>query len=210
MSQFTVYLKADQSVCLTKRKVCMEDIVTLYCSNPEIMANVKKIKLFTFPNEQNGRESISIMRLIQEINKLYPDVSVSNLGEEDILVYYKKPKTNNKWLTALKVAFICLVVFFGAGISIMGYNNDVDLNEVFSKIYYLTTGVESKGPNIMHLCYAVGLFVGMVIFFNHVSKKRLSEEPTPVEVQMRVYEGNVNRAILTGTSRREEELDVDS
>ena len=52
--------------------------------------------------------------------------------------------------------------------------------------------------------------LGMIVFFNHASQKRLSDEPTPVEVQMRVYEDNVNQAIIVGSSRKEEEMDADS
>ena len=135
---------------------------------------------------------------------------MTNLGEKDVLIYYKKAGQNRKWFTYMKVAFVCLTVFFGAGVSIMGYNNDVDLTSVFSKIYLLTMGIPKEDPSIIHLCYAVGLFIGMIVFFNHASKKRLSDEPTPVEVQMRVYEKNVNTALITGSSRREEEVDVDS
>lgn len=210
MSHLTVYLKAEQSVCINHRKALIQDVATVYCSDPEVMSNVKKIRLVTFPNEKNGREAISMMRIISEIKKLYKDVQVCSIGEEDILVYYKKPGEDKKWLVTLKVVFICLTVFFGAGISIMGYNNDVDLVQVFAKIYYLTTGIQSEEPGTIHLFYAIGLFIGMIVFFNHASKKRLSDEPTPVEVQMRVYESSVNSAIITGSSRKEEELDVDS
>lgn len=210
MSQNIIYLKADQSVSLNKRKVCIEDIVTVYCSDPGIMTDVKKIKLFSFPNEKNVRETISILKIVQEINKRYPENQICNLGKEDIVVYYKKTQGSKKWVTTLKVVFICFTLFFGAGISVMGYNNDVDLNKVFSKIYFLTTGIKTKEPNIMHLCYALGLFLGMIVFFNHASQKRLSDEPTPVEVQMRVYEDNVNQAVIVGSSRKEEEMDADS
>lgn len=210
MSHFMIYIKPEQSVCINHRKARLSDVATVYCSNPEVMSEIKKIVLFTFPNEKNSREAVSIMKIIEEIKKLYKDAEVSNLGNEDILIYYKQPGNHKKWLTSLKVALICLTIFFGAGISIMGYNNDVDLEKVFSKMYYLTTGTKREEPSSIHLFYAVGLFIGMIIFFNHASKKRLSDEPTPVEVQMRVYESNVNDAIITGSSRKEEEVDVDS
>lgn len=210
MSQLMIYLKPEQSVCVNHRKVILEDIATVYCSNPEITTNVKKIRLHTFPNEKNSREAISLMKIVEEIKKLYKEAEVTNLGERDTIIYYKQPGHNRKWLTWLKVLLVCLTCFFGAAISIMGYNNDIGLTEVFGKIYYLTMGVENAQGTIIHFFYAVGLFAGMIVFFNHASKKRLSDEPTPVEVQMRVYEQDVNKAIVIGSSRKEEELDVDS
>ena len=210
MSHFMVYLKPEQSVCINNRKARLSDVATVYCSDPEVTQNVKNILLVTFPNEKSSRSAVSILKIIEEIKKLYKDAEVTNLGEKDVLIYYKKAGQNRKWFTYMKVAFVCLTVFFGAGVSIMGYNNDVDLTSVFSKIYLLTMGIPKEDPSIIHLCYAVGLFIGMIVFFNHASKKRLSDEPTPVEVQMRVYEKNVNTALITGSSRREEEVDVDS
>ena len=210
MSHFVVYLKAEQSVCINHRKLLIKDMAKVYCSSPEMTKTIENIRLFTFPNEKNGRETVSIMRLIEEIKAIYKEAEVCNLGERDILVYYKMPEKKKKWVEKLKVVFICLTVFFGAGVSIMGYNNDVDVVEVFSKIYRTTMGVEGPEANFMHLFYAAGLLIGMIIFFNHASRKRLSDEPTPVEVQMRQYEKNVNTALIMGSGRKGEELDVDS
>ena len=39
--------------------------------------------------------------------------------------------------------------------------------------------------------YAVGISVGITLFFNHFSKKRLSDDPTPVEVEFADYEKKV-------------------
>lgn len=210
MSHIVVYIKPEQSICVSHRRAKLSDAATIYCSDPEVAQKVKNIELFHFPNEKNSRCVVSIMKIIEEIKALYKEAEIINLGETDVLIYYKRPGRNRKWFTYGKVAFVCLTIFFGAGISIMGFNNDVALDEVFSRIYQLTTGVYSDKPGILHFCYVVGLFVGMMVFFNHASKKRLSDEPTPVEVQMRVYEKNVNTSIITGSGRKEEEVDVES
>lgn len=210
MSRYMIYIKPEQSVCISHRKAKLSDVATIYCSDPEVTNQVKNIKLFHFPNEKNSRCVISIMKIIEEIKALYQDAEIVNLGEKDILIYYKEPGRNRKWFTYMRIAFVCLTIFFGSAISIMGFNNDVALEDVFSKIYQITTGNPRKEPGIMQLCYVIGLFVGMMVFFNHASKKRLSDEPTPVEVQMRVYEKNVNTAIITGSGRKEEEVDVDT
>lgn len=210
MSHFVVYIKAEQSVCINHRKIHIKDIANIYCSSPEMTKTIENIRLFTFPNEKSSRETISILKIIQEIKAIYKEAEIYNLGEQDILVYYKMPAKKKKGKEKLKISAICLTVFFGSGISIMGYNNDVDLINVFSKIYFITMGTEAPDINFMHAFYAVGLCMGMIIFFNHASRKRLSDEPTPVEVQMRMYEKNVNTALIIGSGRKEEELDVDS
>ena len=210
MKEPVIYLKAEQSVCFNHRNIVLSDLCKVYCSNPEITKQVEKIKLITFPDVKNEREVISVMRMIEEIKKLRKETEVVNLGETDVIVYYKRPEPVKKWLVRLKIALVCLTAFFGAGISIMGYNKDVDVEKVFSQLYWMVTGTKSDGPTILSLCYSIGLTVGIVVFFNHASKKRLSDEPTPLEVQMRLYEANVNSSLITGTSRKEEEIDVDS
>ena len=210
MSHFVVYLKAEQSVCINHRKMRVKDIAKIYCSNPEVTNTIENIRLFTFPNEKSSRETISILKMIEEIKAIYKEVEIYNLGEQDILVYYKMPQKSKPWKEKLKISAICLTVFFGSAISIMGYNNDVDLVRVFSEIYRITMGVEAPDMNFMYAFYAVGLCVGMIVFFNHASRKRLSDEPTPIEVQMRMYEKNVNTALIIGSGRKEEEIDVDS
>lgn len=210
MKEPVIYLKAEQSVCFNHRNIVLSDLCKVYCSDPELTKQVEKIKLITFPDVKNEREVISVMRIIEEIKKLRKEAEFVNLGETDVIVYYKRPEPIKKWLVQLKIVLVCLTAFFGAGISIMGYNNDVDVEKVFSQLYWMVTGTKSDGPTILSLCYSIGLTVGIIVFFNHVSKKRLSDEPTPMEVQMRLYETDVNSSLITGTSRKEEEIDVDS
>jgi stage V sporulation protein AA len=210
MSHFVIYLKTEQSVCIHHRNIKIKDIGKIYCSNPEAAKRIEEIVLHTFPNERRSRITISLMKVIEEIKSLYKEAEVSSLGENEILVYYKMPESKKKLPERLKIGAICFILFFGSGISIMGFNNDVNLVKVFSKIYLTVMGRQAPPANFMHAFYAVGLCIGMIVFFNHASRKRLSDEPTPIEVQMRMYEKNVNAALIVGSSRNEEEVDVDS
>lgn len=210
MSQVVIYLKAEQSVCINHRKLVLADLAKVYCMDPGVTKKVENIILYTFPNEKNSRKTLSVLDLIEKIKSVEKDAEINNLGEKDILVYYKQPGNHKKWMTRLKITAICLTLFFGAAISIMGYNNDVGIRDVFSQLYQAVMGKEGKNGNFMHFFYAAGLLIGMIVFFNHASRKRLSDEPTPIEVQMRTYEKNVNATLITGSGRKGEELDVDS
>ena len=56
--------------------------------------------------------------------------------------------------------------------------------------------------------YSVGITVGILVFFNHFGKKRFTVDPTPMEVQMRLYENDIQTTLVEDASRREQELDV--
>ncbi len=46
-------------------------------------------------------------------------------------------------------------------------------------------------------------------FFNHLGKKRLSVNATPMEVEMRLYENDIQTTLVETYSRKEKELNVD-
>ena len=205
-----IYLKAEQSVCVTEHIVHLKDIGSIYCSDPELAYQAKQIELTRFSKMEHGREVFSILKLIELIKKQCPDVEVENMGETDIIVYYKPPKKENKALLYARVISVCLISFFGAGFSIMTYNTDVDTEKVFDMMYRLVTGQEANGPTAMTFMYCIGLAVGVMIFFNHAANKRLSDDPTPFQVQMRLYERDANDTLIKGAGRKGQETDVDS
>ena len=54
-----------------------------------------------------------------------------------------------------------------------------------------------------------GLFFGMLLFFNHGLNHKKADDPTPLQVQMRLYERDVNDAIVVDSAREGTSLDVD-
>ena len=87
----------------------------------------------------------------------------------------------------------------------MSFNNDVNLTGMFSQIYELLTGRSSDGFTILELTYSIGLAAGILIFFNHFGRKKFSVDPTPMEVEMRSYEDQVDTTIIEQESRSREQ-----
>ena len=86
----------------------------------------------------------------------------------------------------------------------MTFNQDVDVSGLFQKLYTLVTGQPSNGFTILEITYSLGIGLGVLIFFNHFGKNKLSSDPTPMQVQMRLYEDDVNTTILEDVSRKQE------
>lgn len=205
-----IYIKIEQSSCVREPKLRIKEIASIYCQDPELAYQAGEIELYQFKKQENGREVFSILRVIELIKKQCPEVEVENMGECDFIVYYKPQKREKKFLLWSKILSICLVSFFGAGFSIMTYNNDVNTEQVFGMIYRLVMGQEANGPSILSLTYSIGLLAGVMVFFNHAAQKRLTDDPTPFQVQMRLYERDVNDTFIKGAGRKEEEIDVGS
>ncbi|MBE3555234.1 MAG: hypothetical protein IMW85_09690 [Thermicanus sp.] len=61
------------------------------------------------------------------------------------------------------------------------------------RIYYLLTGEINHHPYVIQIPYSVGIGIGMILFFNHLFRKRLNEEPSPLELEMYLYQENVEK-----------------
>jgi len=207
----TVYIKADRNVEVTKPEVTLGDVLQMECANPAVVPRLKTLKLMKFHHtdkKNQNRTAVSVLRVIELIHGEYPNIDVQNMGEQDFIITYEEQQTAGGWLHVLKAACVVLISFIGAAFSIMAFNNDVDVTKMFGQIYELVTGTQSNGFTILELTYSIGLIIGILIFFNHFGKKRFSVDPTPIEVEMRLYENDLQTTLIENISRKEKELDV--
>ena len=91
----------------------------------------------------------------------------------------------------------------------MTFHNEVQISEVFLQIYEMITGTESDGCTILEITYSIGLCLGIIIFYNHIGGRRITKDPTPLEVEMRIYERDVNTALIETAEREGKQIDID-
>lgn len=212
-SNETVYIKADRDIEVTKPDVTLGDVLTLECSNPAVVSRIKAIKLLKFhhvDDKHQNRTAVSILKVIQCIHECYPNIEVQNMGETDFIVTYEEQQTAGGAVHYAKAVIVVIISFLGAAFSIMAFNNDVDTTKMFAQIYELLTGRQSDGFTILELTYSIGLIIGILTFFNHFGKKKFTVDPTPMEVEMRLYENDIQTTLIETYSRKEKELDVGS
>lgn len=210
MSNNTVlYVKGETNAEVQCKDVMLKDILTIECVDSAVANKVKVMKILKIPEDGPHRHVISILKIIACIHKEYPNLQIENLGPPDLIVTYEGQEQEKKRFEYVKVAVICLVVFVGASFSIMSFNNDISITDMFGKIYKLVTGKESSGFTVLEISYSIGISIGILVFFNHFGKKRFSVDPTPMEVEMRLYENDIESTLVDIYSRKGEELDVD-
>lgn len=201
----TVYVKFERSTMIYEKKVNIGGIATVYATDKALQAKVRAIKLLNIPDVKKGTYVFSVMDIIERISKECPEAEVNNIGESDFIIEYReKPPKKGIW-NVLKIFVTCVIVFIGSMFTIMAYNNDIGVSELFEKIYELVGG-EQNG--ILECSYSIGLTLGIAVFYNHFVGKKLSDTPTPVEVQMRSYESDVDTAVVERASRNKEEYDA--
>lgn len=152
---------------------------------------------------------VSVLKIIELIEDTCPDVTVESLGETEVLIERISVDTHKGWQQALKAFFISLICFFGTAFTIMAYHNDIGIANVFTRIHQIVMGSEPEGVSALEIAYSVGLSLGIIVFFNHVGGRRLTKDPTPIEVEMRKYETEVNNALVDTAEREGKTIDVE-
>ena len=204
----TVYIKGDRDVEVTRPDVTLGQLLSIECTDKQILAKIKTLKIVRFRKSGRQRCVVSVLKIIACIHEKFPDADIQNLGESDIIVTYENQKTPPLIWHIIKTIFVAAVAFFGAAFSIMAFNNDVDVTRLFGQIYGFVTGQEANGVTVLEITYSIGVTAGILIFFNHFGKKRFTVDPTPMEIQMRLYENDIQTTLIENSERRGEEIDV--
>ena len=199
----TLYMQIDMNILIKHPHVYLQDIARLSCTNSKVLNRLRVLPVISLNPGTPGRYTMSVMDLVDLIQKKEPDLDITPLGEPSFILTYRPPGKSQMVFDILKVFFISLASFFGAAFSIMTFNTDADVGTLFKQIYQQVTGNVSNGFTILEISYSIGLAAGVLFFFNHFGRKKFSADPTPMQVQMRQYEDNVNTTLLEKDNREE-------
>jgi len=199
-----IYVKPKKKAALVgKAHVVVKDIADVLAA-PEIQKRAENVKLLD-TGGKDGVHLVSIIDIVKAITAALPGYGVNNVGEMDTMVSIKaKPPKKRAVVKWLKIAVVSLILFTGATTAIMTFHTDSQMGTVFQRYHKIFFGEESEKPYIINIPYSIGLAVGIVVFFNHFTGKRITKQPTPIEVEMATYEKDVEDAVIDNLSRQEE------
>jgi stage V sporulation protein AA len=193
MLEKTVYIRLRNRVLVRPReKILLKDIAQLIAKDA-LHEQLDQLMIYQISDQDRNIVIIDVMQVIAEMAKLDPTIEVQLLGPSQTIVevVYKK----KKYSTALFV-LAWLLLFFGSMLTIMNFHEDVSMQNVHQRLYKIITGKNEEKPLLFQIPYSIGLGLGMIIFFNHVFKKRLNEEPSPLEVEMFNYQQDLDRYVV--------------
>lgn len=204
----TVYLNIRQISEIHHKEVQLKDVADVYCDDSAVTNKCNALRIKTIHLDRNKRYVESTLDVIKKLIEMDPSLTVNNVGEVDFIIDYHRPKSPNWGWQWLKTVFVCIVCFCGASFAIMTFNNDASVADVFKEIYRLVMKEESSGFTILELSYSIGLALGIIVFFNHFAKYKINTDPTPLEVEMRLYEDNISKTLIQNDGRKESDIDV--
>lgn len=141
---------------------------------------------------------IDVMKVIEIIQQKASHVQINLLGSGQTLVeiIYEKKKTH-----PIFFGLVWLLLFIGAALAIIYFHEDVSMQQVHQRLYYMITGEFNAQPLLFQIPYSLGLGLGMVLFFNHVFQKRINEEPSPLEVEMFQYQQSLDQYVIVNENK---------
>lgn len=202
-----VYLRLDDHVRTQSHTVCLSDIASVYCEDTFLKKKIEAVAIFYFGPEDGKKEVISLLFIYKIIyESLEESLQLHSVGAKDCLVELYVPQKKKYSQNALQVAFVSLVTFFGAAFSIMTYDEDAGVFDVFQKLYTIFSVSQST---VLEWSYSIGIALGIIVFFHHFEKKD-ERTPTAMEIQMNQYEQDVVETYVDRSKRRNQSLEVDS
>lgn len=206
----TVYFHFEQSSLVRKPKVLLSDVASVYVKDLKLKQEIERLELYRFFGEKGDKHAFCVMKVVELLAEAHPEVVPEFMGEPDFVVEYEPEKSGKvtKLLDWIKAVFVCFAMFFGAAFTIVTFNKDASVEEIFSMLYRLSEGAERSGPGELEIAYSIGIPLGIILFFDHFMKKKIDSDPTPLQIQMRQYEKDVNTTVIENASREGKKEDV--
>lgn len=174
------------------QKVRIKDVAKIIGSE-ELISRIEESLLLTVNSEDKNIIIIDLAQLIMAIQIIDPQLEVETFGPSQTII---EVVSSTRKFSFITFAIIWLLLFVGAGMTIMNFHVDVSMGEVHQKLFTLITGRIDDKPLLIQIPYSFGLGIGMILFFNHFFKKRFNEEPSPLEVEMFNYQQDLDRYVI--------------
>lgn len=206
MSNEKVYIELKQKTVIdVDQKVIIKDVANVFSTRKDIIKKVEEVKIGKGSPDENW-DYFGSVDITKKILEKYSDLDLDILGSSEVIIEYKSKEEKRPFLEIIKVISICTVLFFGATIAIMNFHEDVGTREALGKIYFIFTGIEDANPLIMGIPYSIGIGAGMATFFSRIwtSSKRRKKEPGPMEVELFVYDDEVEQYVTSELKKSKE------
>ncbi|MEC2075760.1 stage V sporulation protein AA [Metabacillus fastidiosus] len=188
----TLYLRLRHRIQASPNEVITIGKIAQVVGNREWAEQVKKIIVRHVNSSDKNIVVLDVMAVVNEIHKLDEEINVQTIGPSQTIieVVYEKKK-----ISPFLFGVVWLLLFVGSGLAIMNFHEDVSMQQVHTRIYKMITGEVNEQPLLLQIPYSIGLGLGMILFFNHLFKKRFNEEPSPLEVEMFNYQMDLDHYV---------------
>lgn len=189
----SIYLRMRHRVLVQPNATVRIGQIVQISAEEKVSQEIKNIVIHQVSKKDKNIVVIDVMKVIDQIRRQFPQIDVQTVGPAQTIVEIAIKK--RRFTPALFVA-VWFLLFVGAALTMMNFHEDVSMREVHIRIYTMITGDEELKPLLFQIPYSIGLGLGMILFFNHFFRKRLNEEPSPLEVEMFNYQQDLDNYLI--------------
>ncbi|WP_040716307.1 stage V sporulation protein AA [Paenibacillus daejeonensis] len=197
----TVYLRLRKRITITPGTELKLGDVARIVATGQRTRRLSSLPIYKHAPEDGNRYVIDVLYIIQRIRAAEPSLTIEPYGDPQVLVMISDKPSKPKIIV---LVFAWLLLFFGSGLAIMNFHADVNMQQVHVRLSELITGKAIQHPLWFQIPYSLGIGFGMMVFFNHLFRKRLNEEPNPLEVELYMYQENVNAYVIADEMRKKQ------
>lgn len=203
--QSILYLRLKKRIYIKpNHRVTLGQASRMLGANDQQEQQLRGLVLYEHKKADGNRVVIDLLQIVKAIREREPALTVEAYGDPQVLVMIAEKPVKPR-ISILILSW--LLLFFGAGLAIMNFHTDVSMKEVHIRIVEIITGKHTEHPLWFQIPYSFGIGMGMVLFFNHLFRKRFNEEPNPLEVELYMYQENVNAYVIADEMRKKSDID---
>ncbi|MGJ7911970.1 stage V sporulation protein AA [Neobacillus sp. LXY-1] len=189
----TIYIRMRNRVqTRPDHHVLLKDVAQIIAAE-DLLPHLSSMIVHQVSDHDGNIVIIDVMKVIQLVSAQYHDLEVQTIGPAQTIV---EVVTKKKGVSIPFFLLIWFLLFFGSAMTLMNFHDDVSMKSVQEKIYTIITGKREVKPLLFQIPYSIGLGLGMILFFNHVFKKRINDEPSPLEVEMFNYQMDLDNYVI--------------
>lgn len=192
-----IYIQSKGKIKLSpNQKILLKNLIDIYVNDHDIEESIGNLEYQIDHGIVKTTYAISVFSIVSLINSLYPKSLINVIGENEVLISFEESIRRESNLSKLlRVGLICFILSISAATAIINFHSDVDMFQTHKTIYRIITGKETDNLLLLQIPYSLGIGTGMSVFFNHIFKKRINNEPSPLEVEVHLYQQNLEQYI---------------
>lgn len=198
-----VFVRMRRRAVVTPKSVVTLGDVARLVADDRLAERLKRLELHRVSDQDGNMLLIDMLQVVKAIRESEPGLVIETFGEPHVLLEISPAGQVKPRKLLLIMAW--LLLFFGSGMAMMNFHADVNMPEVQRRITELITSRSGPHPWLFQVPYSIGVGLGMLLFFNRLLRKRLNDEPNPLEVEMFMYQENVNHYVITEEYRKKQE-----
>jgi stage V sporulation protein AA len=198
-----VYVRMRRRAVVTPKSIVTLGDVARLVADDQLANRLKRLRLHRISDNDGNMLLIDMLQVVKAIRESEPGVVIETFGEPHVLL--EITPTGKVRPRKLLLVMAWLLLFFGSGMAMMNFHADVNMPEVQRRIAELITSRSRPHPWLFQIPYSIGVGLGILLFFNRLLRRRLNDEPNPLEVEMFMYQENVNHYVITEEYRKKHE-----